>query len=433
MNKLWLIIQREYLVRVRQKTFLLTTLLTPLGFGLMFLIVLLSAKYTQKENYKIYVVDPTSKVYPKLKSESNISFVRSEKPLEALKEIILSKKDEAVLVLPSDLTKTNVSTTIYAPRSLSIQVEEKIRSKLSETLREIKLIQAGVEPSRIAETEVKLSLTTVKLSEKGEEKTSAVLATGMGYAMSMMIYIMVFIYGTIVMKSVTEEKNNRIAEIIISSVKPIQLMFGKIIAVAAMGLTQIFFWIVLIFIIIFTIATIFGLSGGAESMPQQEEISPEIQQKMAIEITNAIKQFKVSLIFYFIFYFLGGYLMYASLFAAIGAASDSETENQQLVTIVSIPIIIPILFLMNVLQNPNSTLAFWLSIIPLFSPIIMMVRLASVDVSFWELLLSMLMLIGGVWGMSWVAAKIYRVGILLYGKKITLAEIGKWVFNKNVG
>jgi ABC-2 type transport system permease protein len=272
------------------------------------------------------------------------------------------------------------------------------------------------------------------VNEKGDSvKSSTEIAMGAGYVAGFIIYMFVFMYGAMVMRGVMEEKTSRIVEVIISSVKPMQLMFGKIVGIGLVGLTQLLFWVIILTILITAIPAFLG---GEEMMQQSQNMMAA--QAAAGGDNNAVlkgiemvSNLNLPLILgTFLFYFLGGFLLYSSLMGAVGAAVNSEEETQQFMMPVTIPLIFSIIILFPLIKNPEGPLAFWASVVPFTSPVIMMARIPF-GVPAWELILSMVVLVLSIWGTIWVAGRIYRTGILLYGKKVNLKEILKWITYKN--
>ncbi len=430
MDKIWIIIQREYWVRVTQKTFLLTTILTPLGIILLSILPIISAKFTESDKLlHVQVIDKNKLVIEKLVSNEDVKFIATDKSFEDEKKHIKDNPNEAILLIPEDFSRQNINFSLYITEKISMKKEMAIRSKLKEIVRDYKLTQAGIAKEQLKNSDFDMSLNSIKLLEEGEESTSSALGAAAGYLMAMLIYIFIIIYGTWVMRGVIEEKTSRVIEIIISSVKPFQLMLGKIIGIAAVGLTQFIIWCFLI--LLFTWGISFFIDTST-AVPAGNELTMKTSEAQAMqkEILSAVYSFKWSLIFYFIFYFIGGYLLYGSLFAAIGAMIDNESDAGQFTIIVILPLMIPLSFISSIIQSPNGPIAIFGSIFPLFSPIVMMVRLASVDVAWWQILLSMISLIGGFLFSGWLAGRIYRAGILMYGKKMTIKEGLKWIFFK---
>jgi ABC-2 type transport system permease protein len=430
MNKIWIIIKREYLSRVKNRMFLVTTILSPLLLvGLMFLPIL-ALKFSEKEVYTIWVIDPSGQVADKLKSNSQFTFHKTEDELEKLKTQYQASRKDAILVIPSDLDKELFTSTLYASKPLGIEAQSDLNAQIRETIRKHRIVKAGLSEAQLEKASVKVEMNTKKISAEGEKETSSILAYIVAYAMSFLIYFMVILYGQFVFMGVLEEKTSRIVEVVVSSVRPLQLMIGKIVGIGAVGLTQIFVWAILVTTLMFAAAPLMGIAMQGTPQPASPaELSPQ-QMKMAENIAIAFGVLNWQTLALFLFYFLGGYLIYASLFAAIGAAVDQQSDAQQFTPIIIIPIIVPIMFLASTINNPAGGAAFWLSIIPFTSPISMVARAVSMEVPLWELALSMLLLVGGVVGMGWVSARIYRVGLLMYGKKPTFGELAKWIFVK---
>ena len=428
MNKIWIVIAREYLTRVKNKAFIISTLLAPLGFALLTVLPLLVAKFNEKASYSVLVKDPSQLVVKSLNSDSQFQFAETVAPVDSLKETLRKDANLILLEIPPAIDKQTVTINLYSQKSLNIQTETRLGSILKTILRDYKMVQAGIDRQKLKETEIDLSLSTIKLGEAAEEKTNSAQATMVGYGMSLLMYMLVMIYGSLVMRGVMEEKSNRIVEIIISSIEPTQFMLGKIIGIAAVGFTQFLLWCIQIFGLLFLMGLVLGVSGAGSGMemPADQQATPE-QMKMAKSIAEGMVHFKFSLLFYFVIYFIGGYLIYSSLFAAVGSAIEQESDVGQYSFVVSMPSLISIILLPGMLLNPSGVLAVVCSYIPFTSPMAMMVRLASSDVPWWEVSLSILLLIGGCIGAAWVAGRIYRVGILLYGQKPSWKAMAKWI------
>ncbi len=426
-----IVLQKEYLTRVRQKTFIIATLLTPIGFILLGVLPALIASWSSDtDKMTIWVIDEKKLLDSHFESmnTSDIQYKTANYSLAEGKSQIKNKEDEAILVIPESFEPKTLNVTLYSSKSLSISLLGKIKSQLKNQVSEYKLNQANISKEQKELLNFNLDVNTVKILDEGEEKTSAILAVGIGYIMAILIYMFLLMYGSMVMRGVVEEKSNRIMEIIVSTVKPIDLMIGKILGIALVGLTQFSIWVITI--LLFNLILSFFISTEV-TINEQQGITKSEMQNIMNEVYFAINSFKISLIFHFIFYFLGGYILYGSLFAAIGAMIDNESDAQQLSLVVIFPVLIPILLIGNFIQNPNGSLAIFMSIFPLFSSITMMIRLAATDVPWFQLVLSQILLIVGVIGLGWLSARIFRVGILLYGKKYSFKDAIKWVFYKN--
>ena len=439
MNKIWLIIQREYWVRVRKRSFIIMTLLSPLLFAaLMVVPALIASSSLFKEEKTIQVLDQSKIFKEKLKNTNKITFKYLEQDsLQARKDFEKSK-DYALLVIPSMDINNPVGFRMVGKKNISLDVESYLEDELERIIREDRMTAMGIKQEDLEKTKAKVRIATE--TQEGKESSSGIVYA-VSFLAAILIYMSVLLYGVQVMRSVIEEKTNRIVEVMISSVKPIQLMLGKIIGVAGVGLTQFLLWIILTFAISSTVTALVG--GDKMAKEQLEQVqkmkqNPDLQKKiekteMAATVDKvgaALSNLNIPLILgAFLFYFVGGYLLYSAMFAAVGSAGDNETEAQQFTLPVSLPLIIGFVLAQSIINEPNSGLAFWLSMIPFTSPIVMMVRVAS-GVPTWELLLSMFLLVVGFLSITWLAARIYRVGILMYGKKVNFKELAKWMFAK---
>lgn len=438
MNKIWLIIQREYLTRVRKKTFILSTILTPILFvGLITAVAFISIKNIGSE--KVAVVDPQNFFNGNLESGKTVTF-------EFVNSVDTTNFDEkgfsGVLYPPHTGFNKSDSIKLITSKSFGIASSEGVERQINRAL-ENNLIsrELNIDPRRIDSIKNKAHKTAYGTMIKGEgdelKRGNSRVAYGVGYASAFLIYITLFIYGAMVMRGVMEEKTNRIAEVIVSSVRPFQLMLGKIIGIGAVGLTQFLIWIILIFII----STVLGSLVSPEAMQQvqQSQSSMPGGSQQGSEAIRVLAEAQLELatvnwgliIFCFLFYFLGGYLFYAALFAAVGSAVNEDPQDaQSLMLPITMPIILAIVIMINAITNPTSSLAIWSSIIPFFSPIVMMARIpfgVPGTVPWWQLGLSMGLLVAGFLFTTWFAGKIYRTGILLYGKKATWKEMFKWL------
>ncbi len=447
MHKTFIIIRREYLTRVKKKSFIITTLLVPLFFlGIMVIPAWLATRDDTQER-TIAVFDASDRFDGQLETEGFTRYELVDAVAYAeLRESLTGTTYYALLYIPENIYEIN-KATLTSPKQVPIELTSQIERKLSQVIendkRQTIFNETGIPDLEVLlqATRTRVELSTMKVSEGGvEKKSSSMIAFAASYGMGILIYFFVFMYGSLVMRSVMEEKKNRIVEVIVSSVKPFQLMSGKILGTALVGLTQVGIWIAVI-LIGFTVARGFISADSAKSIgqnlvenqPQMGLMQPDIsdmEHKIA-EILEMIGNLNLPLlIFGFFFYFLGGYLLYSSLMGAIGAAADNDEDTQQMMLPVTFPLILSIIFLMAIARNPEGQLAFWTSIIPFTSPICMLARLPY-GVPAWELILSMVLLIASLFGVIWVAAKIYRTGILMYGKKVNLKELYKWLTYKD--
>lgn len=449
MNKSILILKREYLTRVKKKSFIIMTLLVPLMMAALTVLPTYLAMMDDKEERTIAVYDPTGLILNQLESNEFTKFHYIPEPeFQTLSKNFKSEKYYAVLHIPSNILTTNKAEMI-SDKQITFDIKNLVTRRIENIIegekRKQVIDETGVPDleKRLSATKTDITVETIKLGDKGKAvKSSTEIAMVMGYIAGLLIYMFVFIYGAMVMRGVMEEKSNRIVEVIISSVKPFQLLFGKIIGIGLVGLTQIVIWIVLTLVITAGATTFIGqgsvettsqaqnIMSGGQAMGQMATSSPEAQNKV-IEIIGMIGNLNIPLIiFALFFYFICGFILYASFMGAIGAAVDSDEDAQQLMMPVMMPLIFSVILLFAVAKNPEGQLAFWASMIPLTSPVIMMVRIPF-GAPTWQIILSMVILLATILGSIWMAGKIYRTGILMYGKKVTIKEVFKWLRYKN--
>ncbi len=440
MEKLWLIIKREYLSRVVKKSFILTTLLTPLALALFMVVAGFIMNYQGAEERNVAVIDPTGILGTDslgLKNEKGLTFEKVTGNVESYKQ---NEKYDAILELPpmGELMDKKYQVNYYSSEGImGSGVITRIQNDIEDNIYDYKANAFGFNPDSLSSLSTNVKLERKKLNEDDEEvsTTASVIATGIGGTMGFIMYFAVFLYGMMVMKSVTEEKTNRIVEIMVSSVKPFYLMMGKILGVGLVGLTQVAIWGILIPVMMALAMWIFGMNAQEIQESQNQMAGMEVDAKgIENQVTEIIGEIKsqnwLLIIPLFLVYFLGGYMMYSSLFAAVGSAmGDDVSENQSLTLPITLPVIIAFYIMFAVVQNPNSSLATWSSMVPFFSPIIMPARLAF-GPPWWEIVLSVFILVASVIFFIWLSARIYRVGILMYGKKVTFKELGKWLFYK---
>jgi ABC-2 type transport system permease protein len=444
-SKLWLIVQREYLTRVRTRAFLLGTLLTPLAFGAFFVIQGLMMSYRGGEKKHIALLDEAGYLKTDIPDESGVRFSRAPlgMPLDSLKNAVRRHQYDGVLRLTplANFSVKKQTFFYYSDDALSPETERSIKRRLEGKIRDFKIDSLRLDRKSLGDLDTDVSLDPEPIDKKddaGNSMTSGV-AMGISFFMGIAMYMLVLVWGSIVMRSVMEEKTNRIVEVMMSSVKPFELMLGKIIGSAGVGLTQLVLWAILNTVIFVGVQAVFGLDaaaaappggmgpGGAATAAQMAEMEDTIPQLIA-EISRQNWGYLIGMALLF---FLGGYFLYASLFAAVGSAvGDDLGEGQALTFPIMIPVIIAFLLMTTVvIRTPHSPLAVFASIFPLFSPIVMPGRLAF-DPPWWQVALSVVTLIGSAIFFVWLSGRIYRVGILLYGKKVSLKEIWKWMFYK---
>lgn len=446
MKKLLLIIQREYFSRVKKKSFLVMTILGPLLMAGVFIVpIWLSIHDTSL--HRVEVIDQSGIFINELKDNEQVKFTFRDEQLAEAKHNIQKGPFDIVMVIPPDIINgKGEGPILYYNKQPGIGTEQYISNSMENILFDYRLQGDSIDASKLANARQPVKVRVIKVNELGQdEETNTETNIYIGFAGAIIIYFMIFLYGAQVMNGVIEEKTSRIVEVIISSVKPFQLMLGKILGVALVGLTQFVLWIVLTVTISSTLSSVLFKDAMADQVKRSKQLeqvyhnditsSPDKMQKLdtpnnTMDILGYLGRLKLGkMLFCFGFYFLFGYLLYAALFAAIGSAVDSEADKQQFMLPVTIPLILSFAVAQGVIANPDGPVAYWFSIIPLTSPIVMMVRLPF-DVPISDVITSMVLLVAGFFFFTWLAGKIYRTGILMYGKKVSWRELGKWLFYK---
>ncbi len=435
MNKILLIIQREYLTRVKKKSFLVMTFLVPVLFiGMFVLIGFLVAKQNELgDKKKIEVVDESGIYVARLKNAGNMEYTFVKDDYATVKSGFLKSGYDYLLHIPASLS----GIQLLSEKKASAITIQNIESGLSDIAQSQRLMAAGIDTAILAKAQKPVTIEARQISEQGETDAQTYVAYAIGFIAAFLIYMSLFIYGAQVMRGVIEEKVSRIVEVIISSVKPFQLMMGKIIGIGLVGLTQFVLWITLSLILSTVAGTVIMKNAGGvktEQVAKMQNAAPgdATVAKQAADtgmgkIMESIESIPVAYtIGCFLFYFLFGYMLYSAIFAMVGSAVDNETETQQFMLPITLPLIFTFVISMNfVINNPDSSLSVWLSMIPFTSPIAMMIRIPF-GVPAWQLAISMLLMILGFLFTTWVAGRIYRVGILMYGKKASYKELAKW-------
>ena len=435
-TKIWTIIKHEYFLKVKTKAFIISTILGPF---LLLLVIAVPATVAYLSEgttaRKVAIKDHTGRFADKIIKTDSEVFLKSNLSEEELKKEVKTEKFDSYVIIPNDFMDKG-KATLYSVGGGGLGFKQKIERSLDRIYRQELYADAkkqGKDTTLLKRYLNAVSIESFDVSKKeAKEDTSDIVAI-IGYFLGIAIYAMMLMYGAQVLRGVVEEKANRIVEVIASSAKPFEIMFGKVIGIGAVGLTQVMVWAIAFIVILIAggsiLESIMGVPDTmAQSMPQgmPQGVSPE--QMQILNKFEAIKSdFSIWHGIGFVFYFLAGYFIYSSLFAAIGSAVDQEQDAQQLQGPIMIPIILPILIIFNVLQNPEGILAVILSLIPFFTPILMTVRMVATDVPVWQLALSVVLLILTFLGTLWVAAKIYRVGILMYGKKPKFKDLIKWI------
>jgi len=449
MNKIPVIIKREYLTRVRKKSFIIMTILAPVLMAALIVVPTVVMLNQGQDFKKIAVIEDGSDLFrtaiPNTK-EAEFVYLEGVK-LNELKTTFEQAGYYGILFISPEVINVPNAIQLISKSQPPIGLLEHIENSLEKEIERQKLLTYNIEnlDQIIKKVQTRVSVQTIKIDAAGNVKeTSTGIAMAMAYISGFLMYMLVFIFGSQVMRGVIEEKTSRVVEVIISSVRPVQLMIGKITGIALVGLTQFLIWVILTIGIVTVLKTtvfqktsVTGVTQvttqnlmtidqtGTISAKTAEATSPEMEE-LAKFFSSALNQPWGVIIFSFIFYFITGYLLYASIFAAIGSAVDNETETQQFMLPVTIPIILALMVAIGTMQNPESSLSFWFSMIPLTSPIVMVARLPF-GVPFWQLALSMALMIVTFMAFVWMAAKIYRTGILMYGKKTSWKEMWKWL------
>jgi ABC-2 type transport system permease protein len=444
MNKILLIIKREYLSRVKKKSFIIMTILGPvLMAGIMIVPVWMAMQKTEKQ--KIEVIDDSYLFRDLLPEKDIVHFDYPPIKIEDARAGFYDTDYDAILWIPENvLNGAQNGINLFYKKQLSNSAQQHIQTSISKMIYEVMLAKNKVDLNAIKDAKEKSTFTlkTTQVDEAGNDKeTNTAINVAIGLVCAIIIYLLIFLYGAQVMRGVMEEKTNRIVEVILSSVKPFQLMMGKIIGVALVGLTQFVLWVILT-TALYSIAGVTVLKGMDMKQVQQKEQTykigadlnvaemGKIENNVALDLWSKFQSVNMTEIFVcFLIYFLAGYLLYSALFAAIGSAVDSEAETNQFMLPITIPLIFSFAIAQIVTQDPNGSIAFWFSMIPLTSPVVMMVRLPF-GVPMWEVMLSISILVIGFILTTWIAGKIYRTGILMYGKKVSWKELGKWLFYK---
>ena len=427
MQKIWLILQSEFWRRVRSKAFILATLLAPvLLIALMFAPALLGELGEESSERTVAVVDETGELFDRLQTASEdasgFTFTAVDAPADSLRAAVLAGDYDGYVILSAALLEEENGEVTYYSTESSLGGPARFENMLEDAVRGAVLTARDVPPDIQALMERDVDVSSQVLSEEGEAGSGIVL-TVIGFGMAFVIYFAVFIYGQFVMQGVIEEKSNRVVEVVVSSVRPFELLMGKVLGVGAMGLVQMIIWVTLAGAGMTFAGTILSLFITPADLGVPTDVSAqEVMEAAGITMPTI----PVDLVVWFLLFFVGGYLLYASLFAAVGSAVEQQQDAQNLMYPVFIPLILPIMFVTFVVESPDSMISLVLSLVPFFSPIIMPLRMTAASVPFWQTLLAFVLLVGGFVFTIWVAARIYRIGIFMYGKTPSLTEVVKW-------
>ena len=431
-SKIGIIIKREYLERVSKKSFIFTTILMPLFMAAIMIAPALITLFSTPELKHIAVIDDSGVIAPTLKNGEGVEFISINEPLEAAKA---NEDLDGILVINKDVLTDNNSVSLYTHDASSMMVEQNITNQIEKTIENIRLKNYNIENLNqiINDINANINLTTYRINEEAEDSSSSsTVSYFIGMIMSLLLYMFLLLYGQLVMTSIIEEKNNRVLEIMVSSIKPGQLMMGKILGIGAVALTQVMIWGVLIvsmsaFVLPAILpAEILGeVNAFNAGSLNASAANNDIEMLQALSIVSDVG-YVLNIFIYLILFLLGGFLFYAAMNAAIGSAVDNVQDASQLQSVVMIPIILGLVMSMSVINDPNSTFATVLSMIPFTSPMTMMTRIPF-GIPTWEIITSLIILYISFIGMVWLSAKIYRVGIFMYGKKPSIKELIKWI------
>ena len=430
MNKTALIARSEFLRRVRSKWFIATTLLAPL-FSLGLILIPLLAFSGDDGTERVAIRDETGRLLAPIAEAvaPGIDVERATDPLDTLRARVLNGQLDGALLLPASILRDSTTVRIDGPpagavyysRGSGIDGNFELRNAVRSAVRRARAEQAGADSLTIAQFESSVGFDRVTVSTDGDAGDNALGRFLLANMLSLLVYIAILIYGAMVMRGVIEEKANRIVEVIASSVRPFELMMGKVLGIGAVGLTQLIGWSLLMFLF------------SALASPIMLALAPDAPAAGAtptdvpFDLAATTSILSPGLLVAFVLFFVGGYLLFSGLFAAVGSAVDQEADAQSLQAPIMIPLVLPVLFLTAVADNPDGPLALFLSLFPISSPVIMIVRMAVSDVPWWQVVLALSLLVASFVGVIALAARIYRVGILMYGKKATFTDLWRWM------
>ncbi len=432
-RKIRTIIAHEFLTKVKNKWFLIATIIGPILMVAIFAVPALITYFTmQSTTQKMPIIDLTNKFGSEIVKQNKEVFYLSNLNIEALSDSVRLDKISSFLVIDTNML-ANSQVKLYSMGSGGLSANDKILKAVNEVRTKELLATSGIDTNTFANISKSIEIKELKLSadkNKGIEENNSDFQFVLAYIIAFAIYMMIILYGSKVMNGVIEEKANRIVEIIVSSAKPFEIMFGKVVGIGLVGIVQVLFWVILVFIILYIAAPLLQSIGADSSVATQmpgmggtDAISKEAIETMKIPSISPL------IVFSLFFYFLAGYFIYATLYAGIGSAVDQESDAGQISTPITILIVVPILMISAIVNDPNSTMSIILSLVPFFSPILMLARIIITDgvLPMWQVILSMILCILTFLGCLWIAAKIYRIGILSYGKKPTFSDLWKWV------
>lgn len=432
MNKIGLIIKREYLTRVRKRSFIIMTFLGPLLMAAIYIIPIMLALNANYDHLRVAVIDDSNCFEDHFECNDKHTFITMHgMPVDSVKRHVINGVFDMAIYVPAFTNQPKA--VVYSVRQVPMEVETYISNVMKKEIEDQKLQAKGINPKEVHSVKTDINLTIMRMDENGNEKeTFTKVQFSLGIALAMLVYMFIIFFGGQVMQGVAEEKTNRIIEVIVSSVKPFQLMMGKIIGVSLVALTQFVLWILLTGVLYVGFSAYIGISHPdmltQGTLMGQEITSNSIMNNESVQsIVQVVQSIDFGIIIAcFLVFFILGYLLYATLYAAIGSLVDNNTDSQQFTLPVTVPLLVAIISSFYIVNNPDSSLSVWLSMIPFTSPISMMVRIPF-GVPIWQVVVSIVLLAGTFVLMTWIAAKIYRTGILMYGKKLTYKEVFKWL------
>ena len=430
MKKIGIVTKREYLRRVNKKSFILITLLAPVLFAALGFVPLWLSSIKSSDVHEVVVADRTGKYISLFKDTERFRFVGTDSQVSVDESKNSSSGMFAFLEITDDLLKNPKAATLYSEKQIPQDLKGEVSRTLNQYLEKEKRASFNIPnlDEIIENSRVRIDVQTIKWAKDGTaNESSSEISSVIGMVFTFIIYMFIMMYGAMVMQGVMEEKTNRIVEVMISSVRPFDLMMGKIIGIGLVGLTQVFIWCILTVVLLAAGGMFLGVGGGYDASAMQAMPYDAVEVSSAASMMSKLGSFNfVEIIIYFVLFFIGGYISYASLFAAVGSAIDSPDDSQQFMTPIMVLLVFAVYAGMYSVNNPDGPLAFWCSLIPFTSPVVMMVRIPY-EIPFWQILLSLVLLFASAIFMVWLSGRIYRVGILMYGKKPSFKEIARWV------
>ena len=426
-SKFWIVFKREFTERIKSKAFIISTLLVPIAMIVMMGISgfagYISSK-TDDSDREIALVDRTGIIGDELVEISSLNLVAAEYPVDSLKAQVNREELKAYVVIEENVLEGNGDVTYFSKSGASVSLIPRLGSAVNKVVRKNRMIDAGASEDILLAGQTDTSVRAVKISEDGEKADWSFLSAGVGYFVGFVMYMSILLYGSLVFRGVIEEKSNRIMEVVISSIRPFELMLGKILGIGAVSLLQLMIWAAAIIGVSMVATPIIATFVDPASLELAETAN---QEEIVASLNDMLPEFPFRMVMFLPFFYLFGFLLYASFYAAIGAASEQESDAQTLSIPLMIPVISAFMLVMPVISNPDSTLAVVTSMIPFISPILMPARMGATVVPYWQIIVSLLLLLVFFLAAVYVCAKIYRVGVLMYGKRASFKDLYKWL------